>query len=107
MHITHVQYSVKPEYADKNRSNIARVMADLRRMMPEGLRYSTFIKADGKTFIHFAMATDEGNAILRDLPSFQTFQTELKASGPEVAPDASKLTLVDSSFDLNAFVTGT
>ncbi|MEP6494381.1 MAG: hypothetical protein ABJF01_16980 [bacterium] len=106
MHITHVQYTVTPEYAATNQRNIGQVMTDLRALKPAGLRYSTFTKSDGRTFIHFAIATDEGNATLLALPSFKTFQSELKASGPEIAPEASKLTLVDSSYDLNAFVAG-
>ncbi|MEO9034892.1 MAG: hypothetical protein ABI442_05250 [Gemmatimonadaceae bacterium] len=106
MHITHVQYTVKPEYVATNRSNIERVMSDLRAMKPTGLRYATYLKPDGRTFIHFALATDDGNAVLQALPSFKTFQAELKASGPEVPPDASKLSLVDAMFDLESFVAG-
>jgi hypothetical protein len=105
MNITHVQYTVKPEYVATNRRNIEQVMSDLRALKPEGLRYATYLKADGRTFIHFALATEAGGAVLQNLPSFKKFQTELKASGPEMPPDASKLSLVDAMFDVETFVT--
>ena len=104
MHIAHVQYTVKPEYAETNKQNIARVMSDLRALKPAGLRYTTFIKDDGRTFIHVAVATEAGNAVLRELPSFKAFQAELKASGPESPPAASKLSIVDATFDWQQFV---
>ena len=54
-----VQYMVKTEYAETNKKNIARVMADLRELAHPGIKYSTFVLDDGKTFVHFGMYADQ------------------------------------------------
>ena len=51
-----VQYTVKAEYADTNKKNVAKVMADLRELAHPGIKYSAFVMEDGKTFIHFGTA---------------------------------------------------
>ncbi|MGZ3763660.1 MAG: hypothetical protein ACXVB0_21345 [Mucilaginibacter sp.] len=101
MKIVRVQYTAKPEYVAKNKANITKVMNDLRAINNPGLKYSTYLLDDGKTFMHFThFENDEAHQVLRGLESFKIFQSELKASGPETAPKAENLSLVASSYDL-------
>ena len=96
-----VQYTVKAEYANSNKKNVANVMADLRELAHPGIKYSTFVLNDGKTFVHIGMyAGQEALDVVNNLPSFQSFREQLKASGPEAPPKGDDLTLVDSSYEI-------
>ena len=96
-----VQYTVKAEYAETNKANIRQVMADLQELANQGIRYSAFVLEDGKTFIHFGLYTDQvALDVVNNLPSFQSFREQLKASGPESPPKGDDLILVDSSYDI-------
>lgn len=101
MKTVRVQYKVKPEYAETNKANIAKVMGDLRKLNDEGIKYTTFTFEDGLTFMHFTMFKDEaGQKILNDLESFKQFASELKASGLTEPPKVENLTLVASCYDV-------
>jgi len=101
--IVRVQYTTKQEYAAKNKENITKVMNDLRAINNPGIRYSTYLLEDGKTFMHFALFENEAaNKILMELESFKQFQAALKESVPEVPPKTENLSLVASSFDIFA-----
>lgn len=101
MHTVKVQYTVKSEYVETNKANIRKVMADLKAINSPGIRYSSFLLDDGKTFVHFAMrANEEAQKTLSELPSFQEFQRQLRESGPEVPPNAENLSLIGSSWDI-------
>ena len=96
-----VQYTVKAEFAETNKANISQIMADLIDLTNPGIKYSAFVLEDGKTFLHFGMYADqEALDVVNNLSSFQTFRSQLKASGPEVPPKGDDLTLVDSSFEI-------
>jgi len=96
-----VQYTVKAEYADTNKGNIRQVMADLQELANPGIKYSTFVLEDGKTFVHFGMYTDqEALEVVNNLPSFQSFREQLQASGPEAPPKGDDLNLVGSSYEI-------
>jgi quinol monooxygenase YgiN len=96
-----VQYTVKPEYADTNKRNIRKVMEDLQEIANPGIRYSSFVLDDGKTFVHFGVYSDQAAMdVLNNLPSFQFFRDQLKASGPDAPPNADDLNLVDSSYEI-------
>ena len=96
-----VQYTVKTEYADTNKDNIRQVMTDLQELANPGIKYSSFILEDGKTFIHFGMYADqEALELVNNLPSFQSFREQLKASQPETPPKGDDLTLVDASYEI-------
>lgn len=96
-----VQYTLKAEYAETNKANINKVMADLQELANLGIRYSAFVLEDGKTFVHFGLYTDqEALDIVNNLPSSQSFREQLKASGPESLPKGDDLTLVGSSYDI-------
>ena len=101
MMITKIQYTVKPEFVETNKQNIQAVMEELKSLGNNNIRYSSYIFEDGKTFMHFVVAKDEEtNKILTGLEVFKKFQTELKASGPEVPPKVDHLNLVGSSFEI-------
>ncbi|MEO8406175.1 MAG: hypothetical protein ABI480_16320 [Chitinophagaceae bacterium] len=100
MKATKVQYIVKSEYAEHNAENIKKVMGDLKKLGNPDIRYSSFLLADKKSFVHFVLTnTEEAGKVLASLDSFKTFQTELKASGPELFPHVEHMELVDSSYD--------
>ena len=98
MKIAKVTYTTQMEYAEQNKANIQAVMDDLQRMNVPGLNYNACVGPDGKTFIHMAFfETDEAQKILFDLPSFKSFQEQLKNSKPETPPKPEMLTLVGTS----------
>jgi hypothetical protein len=101
MNAVKVQYTVKDGYSETNQRNIQKMMNDLQALDNPGIRYSAFILEDGKSFVHFAVYPDEETAsIVPNLASFQSFQEQLKASQPELAPKAEKLTLVASTYEI-------
>ena len=95
-----VIYTVQEGYAEHNKANIQRVMADLRALDRSDIRYATYVEEDGKTFHHIAVRKDAESFKLDSLEAFKTFQNELKASQPEKPPVATKLSLVGSSYDI-------
>jgi hypothetical protein len=98
MKIVNVTYTTKAEYAAQNQHNIQSVMADLQKLDHPGIFYHCCLGADGKTFTHTAFFDkDEYQQLLFNLDSFQTFQQQLKLSGPEAPPKQEFLTLVGSS----------
>jgi hypothetical protein len=101
MQAVKVQYTVQASYAETNKKNIQKVMADLQALNNPAIRYSAFILEDGKSFVHFAMYPDEESAaIVPNLESFQSFQQQLKGSQPEVPPKAEDLTLVGAAYEI-------
>ena len=95
MKIVRVTYTTKAEYAKQNQGNIEKVMGDLQQLGHPGISYNACLNPDGRTFVHTAFfKSDEDQKVLFDLPSFQTFQEQLKASGPEAPPKQELLTLV-------------
>lgn len=94
-----VQYTVKPAFATHNAENIGKVMADLRKLNNPYIKYSSFLLEDAKSFVHFVITDEKADNILNGLESFQKFQSELKASQPEVPPKVEHLSLVGSSYD--------
>jgi gamma-glutamyltranspeptidase len=94
-----VQYTVSESYAKRNAENITQVMADLRKLNNPHIKYSSFLLDDKKSFVHFVITDKEENDILTGLESFKRFQSELKASQPEIPPKVEHLNLVGSSYD--------
>jgi hypothetical protein len=96
-----VQYTVKEEYVETNKANIRQVMVDLRETNNTDILYSAWLLDDGVTFVHLVMrANDEAQKTVNELPSFQEFQRQLKASGPVAPPNAENLTYVGSSWEI-------
>jgi hypothetical protein len=96
-----VEYTVKPEYVSTNKANIQKVMDELRALGDVGIMYSTYVKEDGCSFVHFAMQRNaESTAVLTSLETFKAFNTQLKAEGLTAPPHSVKLDLVAGSFDM-------
>jgi len=101
MKIIRVQYTTTQEYAARNKENITNVMNELRAMNRPDIKYGAYLLPDGKTFMHFdQFENEEAHQVLMGLESFKKFQTELKASTFEVAPQWEPLSLVASSYDI-------
>lgn len=101
MKIVKITYTTKAEFAEQNAANIQKVMQILQKMKPAGIFYDACVDADGKTFIHTAFfKSDEDQKALNELPEFKHFQTELKASIPEIPPKQALLTLVGASYPI-------
>ena len=98
-----VQYTVQPDYAEENKTNIKKVMDALMANPIEGMLYSTYTHGeDPNTFIHINMARDsETMAKLSDLNEFVHFRTSLKASNPISPPQQTKLNLVGAGFTIS------
>jgi hypothetical protein len=98
MKIVKVTYTTKAEFSEQNQSNIKNVMNDLQNANHQGINYNACLSADNKTFIHTAFfKSDEDQKVLNELPSFQSFQEQLKSSGLEVPPKQELLILIGTS----------
>jgi hypothetical protein len=100
MKITRVQYTVRPDFAARNKANIQAVMSELRRINARDLKYVSYVMDDGKTFMHIAhQNTRDAESLPGRLDSFKHFQTELKQN-LEVPPKVETVELVGSSAEL-------
>lgn len=98
MKIVQVTYTTKAEFAELNQRNIKNVMTDLQKANHPGIHYNACLSADNKTFIHTAFfKSDEDQKRLNELPSFKSFQEQLKSGGLEVPPKQELLTLVGTT----------
>jgi hypothetical protein len=96
-----VQYTVNEDYVETNKRNIERVMSELRTLNNPGIKYSSFLLDDGRTFVHIGMYTNEETmSIVSDLDSFKDFRQQLKESQPEVPPKSEDLSLVASAYEI-------
>ena len=96
-----VQYTVKPEYVEQNKANIARVMDRLKSNPIIGMHYASFLLDDGQTFVHINMATDQDTLDkLQQVEEFNAFRMALKESGPLSPPQSENLNLVAAGFEL-------
>ena len=101
MKIVKVTYTTKAEYSAQNQANIKAVMDDIRKINNPGINYHCCLSPDNKTFIHTAfMRSEDEQKVLNDLPSFKSFQEQLRASGPEAPPKQELLSLVGSSKEI-------
>jgi hypothetical protein len=97
MKVTRVQYTVRAEFVEDNRRNIAAVMRQLRAVGGNDVKYAVYLQQDGRTFTHVVhQNTTEAEQFPTSLESFKTFQAQLK-SNLEVPPKVEALDLVESS----------
>lgn len=98
MKIVKVTYTTKAEFSEQNQSNIKNVMNDLQNANHQGINYNACLAADNKTFTHTAFfKSDEDQKVLNELPSFKSFQEQLKSGGLEVPPKQELLILIGTS----------
>jgi quinol monooxygenase YgiN len=98
MKIVRVIYTTTAEFAARNMENIRQVTKEVRNLNYPGIKYSCFLMADGKTFMHFDQFENEAaHQVLTDLQSFKKFAEELEASGLESEPKLELLSFVSST----------
>jgi hypothetical protein len=98
MKIVRVQYTTSKEYSPINQENIKQVVNELRKLNHPGIKYSTYLLPDGKTFMHFDQFENEAaHQVLQSLESFKKFSEELWASKMEVEPELELPSLVAST----------
>ena len=98
MKIVKVQYTTKAGYAAANRDNIRQIVNELKKIKHPGIKYSTYLLPDGKTFMHLDhFENEEAHQFLQSLNSFKKFSDQLWASELEVEPTLELLTVVAST----------
>ncbi|MEO5595179.1 MAG: hypothetical protein ABIR15_11090 [Chitinophagaceae bacterium] len=98
MKIVRVIYTTTHEYTLINQQNIRLVADELKQLNHPGIKYSTYLMPDGKTFMHFdQFENEEAHLVLQELDSFKKFATELWASSLEIEPQLELLSLVAST----------
>ena len=100
MKLLKIEYSVYESFAVQNKSNIKAIMNDLRELGVRGLKYTSYLMKDNKTFIHISQVdSEEAELLLHALPSFKYFTKErdLNLERPVLIEE---LALVGSSFDI-------
>jgi len=98
MKIVRVQYTTTHEYAATNMQNIRQVVMELKKLNHPGIKYSTYLLPDGKTFMHFDQFENEAaHQLLQSLDAFKKFSAGLWASGLENEPVLDLLSLVAST----------
>ena len=89
-----VQYKVKADKAEENQSLVEDVYRALKAAAPEGIRYVTFKKEDGVSFVHIAaINTKDGRNPLTELDAFKVFQAEIgdRCEDPPVAVEIKEV----------------
>jgi hypothetical protein len=98
MKIVRVQYTTSKEFSPINQANIRRVVDELKALNHPGIKYSTYLLQDGKTFMHFdQFENEEAHQVLQSLDSFKKFADELWTSKLEVEPVLELPSLVAST----------
>lgn len=101
MKIVRVQYTTTDKYVSKSKENIRQIVDELRKINHAGIKYSTYLLPDGKTFMHLdQFENEEAHQALMALESFKRFSAELLASGLEAEPKLELLSLVGSTEQL-------
>lgn len=98
MKIVRVHYTTTAEFAPRNQENIRAIADAVAALGHPGIRYSTYLLPDGKTFMHLDhFDSEELHQLLTELDSFKKFDDELWASGLEIEPKLEILDMVASS----------
>ena len=91
-----VQYKVKEDKAGENIEFINKVFKELTENTPNGIRYASFLKPDGLSFVHIAsIETEDGSNPLSNSTAFAQFQKGIKERC-EVMPIAVELSEIGS-----------
>lgn len=98
MIVVKVTYTVKPDFADKNRENIALFLEDFGQLNGEDFRYNVYESEDGKTFMHLSHYRNEAiQKELLNVSSFKSFQKLRDESGLEIEPKIEVMNLVGAA----------
>ena len=97
MKVTRVQYTVRSDFVEENKSNIDAVMRELRALANSEVQYAVYLHGDGKTFMHLLhQNTADAERLPTSLNSFKHFQTRLKEN-LEAPPKVETFELVRSA----------
>src|SRR5450432_762710 len=100
MKIVRVHYTTTAAFAATNQQNIRNIVRELKALDHPGIKYSTYLLSDGKTFMHFdQFENEEAHQLLTSLSSFKKFDEDLWASKLEVEPVLELISLVASTED--------
>ncbi|HTD92484.1 MAG TPA: hypothetical protein VK644_01680 [Chitinophagaceae bacterium] len=95
-----VTYTVSAAFAAKNQQNILTFLEDFRDLNADDFRYTVYLGADGKTFIHISQyRTESIQKELLNVPSFKSFQKQRDESGLEAEPQIEVMKLLDWAGD--------
>ena len=86
---TIVRYTVKPGSEEHNAELVRAVYRELAEVQPSGFRYATYRLHGGRTFIHIAEQSGNGETPLSRLKAFREFQAGIRErceSGPTAGP---------------------
>jgi hypothetical protein len=98
MKVVRVIYTTTREFAATNQRNISAVAEEVKTLNHPGIKYTCWLMADGKTFMHFdQFVNEEAHLFLQGLASFRKFETDLHASDLEVEPELELLSKVAST----------
>jgi len=96
-----VTYTVKSDFVRKNLQNINLFMADFKKMKTNEFHYISYVRGDGKTFVHISHYQNEDiQKKLLQVPSFLSFQKQRDESGLENLPQIEVMKVVASSHDI-------
>jgi hypothetical protein len=91
-----VRYKVKAEKAIENRRLIEAVFAEAQSKQLDGIRYATFVAADGVSFVHlFSNERADGSNPLGAMDAFKAFQANIRERCDE-PPAAIDLEMIGS-----------
>jgi len=91
-----VRYKVKPEHVEENKQLIRNVFEELKSTSPGGLKYTSYVLADGLSFVHIAsIETPDGTNPLNASAAFKEFAKDIKNRCDEL-PMALDATIVGS-----------
>ena len=100
MKVTRVQYTVRSEFIEENKSTIDAVMRELRTLANSDVQYAVYLHGDGKTFMHLVHQNSaDAERLPTSLNSFKHFQARLKEN-LEIPPKVESFTLVQSATPL-------
>ena len=92
-----VTYTVKADRVEENKTLVRAVYGALRALNDPDVHYSTFVKEDGRTFVHIAFfPSKEKQGVLGSLPEFQAFQEGI-VDRCDVPPNPEPLEYVGSA----------
>lgn len=96
MKVTRVQYTVKPDFVERNKANIRAVMSELRALDAGDVRYASYLLDDRKTFMHLVhQNSKDAENLPGRLETFKHFQAQLKQN-LEIPPKVETFELVDA-----------
>jgi len=97
MKVTRVQYTVRSDFVEENKTNIDAVMSELRALANSDVQYAVYLHGDGKTFMHLVhQNTADAERLPTPLNSFKHFQARLKEN-LEISPKVESFALVQSA----------